>query len=78
MNGNYRTVVELKNGCHKIVLLSYSQVAHVVSEVRKFKAVKTLFREIRKISLNGDTLVMNDIKSWKFINVRTGQELLTI
>lgn len=76
MNGNYRTVVELTNGCHKIVRLSYAQVAHVVSEVNKFR--RSIFCDVVNITLNGVTLCMNEIISWKFINERTGQELLTI
>lgn len=76
MNCNYRTIVELTSGCHKIVRLSYTQVAHVVSEVNKFR--RNIFSDVKTITLNGVTLCLNEIISWKFINERTGQELLTI
>lgn len=73
---NYRTIVELSNGCHKIFRLSYEQVAHVVSEVRKFK--NALFREVRYVTFSGVTLCLNEILSWKFINEYTGEEFLSI
>lgn len=72
----FRTIVELTNGCHKILRLSRDQVAHVVYEVNKFR--KSIFREIVEITLNGITLCLNEILSWKFINEYTREELLTI
>ena len=76
MNGNYRTIVVPTSGSRKILRLSYKQVAHVVSEVNKFR--RNIFSGVKTITLNGDTLCLNEIISWKFINERTGQELLTI
>ena len=73
---NYRTIVTLSSGAHKILRLSYEQVARVVSEVRKFQ--NALFREVRQITLNGVTLCLNEILRVKFINEYTREELLTI
>ena len=72
----YRTVVELTNGCHKILRLTYSEVAHVVSEVNKFR--RGIFNHVVEITLGGVTLCLNEILSWKFINEYTREELLTI
>lgn len=72
----YRTVVELTNGCHKILRLTYSEVAHVVSEVNKFR--RSIFNHVVEITLCGVTLCLNEILSWKFINEYTREELLTI
>ena len=68
--------MELSNGCHKILRLSRDQVAHVVYEVNKFR--RSIFRDVVEITLNGMTLCLNEILSWKFINEYTREELLTI
>lgn len=73
---NYRTIVGLTNGCHKIVRLDKGQVAHVVTEWRKFR--RSVFREVVSLTLNGTTLCLNEILSWKFINEWTGEEFLSI
>ena len=73
---NYRTIVGLSNGCHKIVRLDKGQVAHVVTEWRKFR--RSVFREVVSLTLNGTTLCLNEILSWKFINEWTGEEFLSI
>ncbi len=72
----FRTIVELSNGCHKILRLTRDQVAHVVYEVNKFR--RSIFRDVVEITLNGITLCLNEILSWKFINEYTREELLTI
>lgn len=73
---NYRTIVGLSNGRHKIVRLDKGQVAHVVTEWRKFR--RSVFREVVSLTLNGTTLCLNEILSWKFINEWTGEEFLSI
>ena len=72
----YKTIVGLTNGRHKILRLQKNEVAHVVTEVRKFK--NSIFREVVKITLNGCVLCLNEILSWKFINEYTGEDFLTI
>ena len=73
---NYRTIVRLSNGLHKTLRLDKSQVAHVVSEWRKFQ--RNIFREIVTLNLNDTKLCLNEILSFKFINEYTHEELLSI
>jgi hypothetical protein len=73
---NYRTVVALTNGLHKIVRLDKGQIAHVVSEFRKFQ--RRIFDDVVELNLNGSKLCLNEIVSFKFINEWTGEELLSI
>lgn len=72
----FKTIVTLKSGAHKIIRLTLGEVAHVVSEFKKFRA--SIFSDVVEITLNGITLCMNEISSWKFINEYTREELLTI
>lgn len=72
----FRTIVTMTNGLHKSLRLSRDQVAHVVYEMDRFR--KSIFREVKKITLNGITLCLNEIISFKFINEYTHEELLTI
>lgn len=73
---NYKAIVTLTNGCHKVVRVSYRQMAHIVSEVRKFKS--SVFNDVVKVVVNGLVLCLNEIISWKFIDEVTREELLTI
>lgn len=50
----FRTIVTMTNGLHKSLRLSRDQVAHVVYEMDRFR--KSIFREVKKITLNGITL----------------------
>ena len=72
----YKAIVTMKNGVHKIVRLTYLQVAHVVSEVRKFN--QNIFRDVVEITLNGVTLCLNEILSWRIFNEYTREEFLTL
>lgn len=73
----YKTILTLKNGRHKILRLMRAEVAHVVSEVRKFRTA--LFRDDeRELTICGVTFTLCEIISWKFINEYTREELLTI
>jgi len=71
----YRTIVTLTSGAHKIIRLTIGEVAHVVSEVNKFR--KSIFRTA-EIVLQGTVYELSEILSWKFINEYTKEELLTI
>lgn len=73
---NYKAVVTLTNGCHKILRMSIDQVAHVVSEFRKFQ--QSIFNDVVKLTVNNVTLCLNEILSIKFLNEYTRQEFLTI
>lgn len=72
----FKTIVTLTNGCHKILRLSKSDVAHFVFELRKFRT--SIFRDIAFLALNGVSLCLNEILCAKFINEWTGEELLSV
>lgn len=72
----FRTIVEMKNGFHKTLRLTKSDVAHVVSEFRKFQ--RSIFNDQQTITFGDVTLVLNEIISWKFINEWTSEEFLTL
>lgn len=73
---NYRCVVTLKNGAHKILRMTRDVVAHIVSEFRKMQ--KNIFNDRVTVNVGGSTLLLNDVTSMRFLNEYTGEEFLTV
>lgn len=69
---NYKAIVTLKNGAHKVIRGAVDMVAHIVSEVRK--AQKDIF--VPEGAVYGIALAL--IASVKFINEYTGEVYLEI
>ena len=72
----YKTIVTLTNGCHKILRLTKSDVAHVVYRFRQMRS--SIFRDVVNVTLNGVTLCLNEIVSCRFVNEYTRDEFLTL
>lgn len=71
---NYKCIVTMKNGSHKIVRMAKNVMAHVVYEYRKFQ--QSIFSDIVLLELPADVyLMLNDVKSLLFINEWTGEKL---
>ena len=71
---NYKCIVTLKNGSHKIVRMTKDVVAHVVTEFRKFQS--SIFKDVVLLELANETfLVLNNIRQFVFINEYTGEKL---
>lgn len=71
---NYKCIVTMKNGSHKIVRMAKNVMAHVVYEFRKFQ--QSIFSDIVLLELPADVyLMLNDVKSLLFINEWTGEKL---
>ena len=71
---NYKCIVTLKNGAHRIVRITRDVMAHIVSEFRKFQ--KNIFRDVVLLELPADVvLVLNNVKKMLFINEWTGEKL---
>lgn len=71
---NYKCIVTMKNGSHKIVRMAKNVMAHVVYEFRKFQ--QNIFSDIVLLELPADVyLMLNDVKSLLFINEWTGEKL---
>ena len=73
----FKAIVTLKNGAHKIIRMSREMVAHIVTEFRKMQ--HNIFNDVVIIEAAAEEfLCLNDIKSCKFINEYTREELLTL
>jgi hypothetical protein len=71
----FKTIVTTTNG-HKILRLQKNDVAHFVSELKKFRT--SIFRDVVFLTLNGVSVCLNAILAVKFINEWTGEELLAL
>lgn len=72
---NYKCIVTLKNGGHKILRLTRRMMAHLVSEFRKMQ--QAIFAEIVCIEIDAyHFLTLNDVREMKFYE--DGEELLTV
>jgi len=71
---NYRCIVTMKNGSHKIVRMAKNVMAHVVYEFRKYQ--QSIFSDIVLLELPADVwLLLNEVKNLVFINEYTGEKL---
>lgn len=73
---NYRCIVTLRSGAHKILRMTRDVVAHVVAEFRKMQ--HCIFNDRVTVNVGGYTLTLNDVTSLKFMNEYTGEEFLTV
>lgn len=74
---NFRGIVTLKNGSHKIIRVAYDEVAHIVYEFQKLQ--KSIWRdEEAYVRIGGDECNLATWAGCKFINERNGKELLAI
>jgi hypothetical protein len=73
----FKAIVTLKNGGHKIIVgLSVHLVATIVG---CFKSCKdSIWNERLAMKVNDETVVVSDFASVRFLNERTGEELLSI
>ena len=72
---DYKCIVTLKNGGHKILRLTKRMVAHIVSEFRKMQ--QSIFSELVCIKIDAyHFLTLNDVREMKFYE--DGEEYLTI
>ncbi len=70
---NYKAIVTLKNGGHKIMRMTRDVMAHMVSEFRKMQ--RSIFNDKVELSVNGSSIILNEIKALLFINEWTGERL---
>lgn len=70
----YKAIVTLKNGAHKIVRMTRDKVAKIVTEFRRMQ--KNIFSDVVLLTIGDVTLVLNDCKSFKFINEYTLEQLV--
>lgn len=70
---NYKAIVTLKNGGHKIMRMTRDVMAHMVSEFRKMQ--RSIFNDKVELSVNGSCIILNEIKALLFINEWTGERL---
>lgn len=73
----FKCVATTLNNTHKILRgLSVHLVAQITAGFRSNQ--KSPFVEKYCIDVNGETIVLSDFNSLKFINERTGEELITL
>lgn len=78
-NAIFKVIITFKNGAHKTLRVSIDMVAKLTTEFRNcqrniFAKSETWFLFVT----SEEVLNLSEIKSCKFINERTGLELLTI
>lgn len=69
----YKAIATKSDGSRQMVRCNKDNVAHIVSEFRKFQ--RNLFGEIVKISVIGIEFTLNEICGWLFINEYTREKL---
>lgn len=73
----FRCIVTFKNGTHAVIRMTIDMVAKITYEFRELQ--KNIFSETGLLCITSDEMLnLSEIKSCKFINERTGIELLTI
>lgn len=73
---NYKCIVTLRSGAHKILRMTKDVVAHVVAEFRKMQ--RSIFNDKKTVNVGGYTLTLNDVTCMRFMNEWTGEEFLTV
>ena len=73
----FKCIVTFKNGSHRIVRMAIDMIAKLTYDFRQFQ--KNIFRETWLLAVTSEEVLnITEIKSCKFINEKTGLELLTI
>lgn len=70
---NYKCIVTLRSGAHKLVRVTRDVMAHIVTEYRKMQ--RSIWRDRSVLEVNGTTLTLNDIAKMVFVNEWTGEKL---
>ena len=73
----FKCIITLKNGAHKIVRMTIDKVASVACAVRDLKNIGLVSKRHIEI-LNELEIQAYQIAGCRFINERTGQELLSL
>lgn len=73
----FKCIVTLSNGSHRILKsLSTHLVAHIVACYKTCKY--SIFNEHLVVKVHDESVDVSDFRSIKFINERTGEELLSL
>lgn len=73
----FKCIITLKNGAHKIVRMTIDKVASVTCAVRDLKSIGLVSKRHIEI-LKELEIQAYQIAGCRFINERTGQELLSL
>lgn len=73
----FKCIITLKNGAHKIVRMTIDKVASVTCAVRDLKSIGLVSKRHIEI-LKKLEIQAYQIAGCRFINERTGQELLSL
>lgn len=73
----FKAIVTLKSGAHRIVRVTIDKVATLVAALSSYKRYGILCDRHRNL-LRQLELNVGDIKCAKFLNERTGEELLSV
>jgi hypothetical protein len=73
----FKCVVTMKNGAHKIVRMAVDKVAKFAAAMRDLHASPWLSQRYKEF-FDSMEIDFSEVSSCKFINERTGEELLTI
>jgi hypothetical protein len=74
---NYKAIVTFNNGTHRIIRMTRDLVAKFVTIFREMQ--RTPYKDLYAWNISGDEyMLMNGIRSVKFIDEYRGSELLTL
>lgn len=76
MNTMFHVVITLKNGLHKTLRVARWMVARIVARFQDYK--KDIFNRTALVEVDGELLVLNDIKEMRIVYENTLQEFLTL
>ena len=76
MNTMFHVVITLNNGLHKTLRVARWMVARIVARFQDYK--KDIFNRTALVEVDGELLVLNDIKEMKIVYENTLQEFLTL
>lgn len=70
---NYKCIVTLKNGAHKLMRVTFDVMAKIVTAFREMQ--KCIFNDRVVLVVNGTSFTLNDIMKMVFINEYNGERL---
>ena len=76
MNTMFHVVITLNNGLHKTLRVARWMVARIVAKFQDYK--NDIFNRTALVEVDGELLVLNDIKEMKIVYENTLQEFLTL
>lgn len=76
MDEMFHCVITLNSGLHQTLRVALHVVAHIVTEFKKYK--NDIFKRVAILVVNGQAIVLNNVKEMKFVHENGGAEFLSL